>query len=410
MLTGRLVDPEGKAIVGAKLIFEASERRVGINYFLSGRSDLSTSRESAKTDARGIFRLPFSKTSLELKGLEDTGHWLEPNQWHSWGWRATWGPSPGSVPDAKPVFSWQDTDIGDVLAYPFLGEAELASVKESPANTTTLHDEETVDYDWTTGAFAPPGAKGPRLSIALRLFQERGFPPQVRVTFRGVQAELWAGDNELPYAPADHYERGLMCFATATAPKPVNFFLYLRASAPTRYARIAVTYDWRKHQLTCAARHNTTGARLISSPRFVPASPYAALGIVRNIRVEWWVELDLSMTGQGRYVNPVPLFDADRAVAAFREHSASFKSSQPVPNTPRSALEHLARNPTVPVPVLQALQEKHWGLVERHLCGNPAMPTALLQAIASTNRIEVGRAIEKNLNQTEDRRRFLRGD
>ncbi len=116
------------------------------------------------------------------------------------------------------------------------------------------------------------------------------------------------------------------------------------------------------------------------------------------------------MARQGGYVNPIPLFDADHAEAAFREHSASFKSSQPEPNTSHSALKHLARNPTVPVPVLQALQEKHWWLVKRQLCDNPTMPTNLLHAIASTNRSDVGHSIDKNLNQAEGRRRFFRGD
>lgn len=189
-LAGRLVDVEGKPIAGAKLTFEASEYRIVLPGVVYGPTYRSESTVSAKTDVLGVFRLPFSKEHLRLLSLENTGHWLEPNQGLASTWRAVRVLAPGSVSGPGQVFHGTETDIGDVLAYPFPGSDELAHVKETPAVTTVIHDEQTINHDWKAGAFDPPNVTGPRLSIALRLFQEPGAPAQVRLTFRGVQAEL----------------------------------------------------------------------------------------------------------------------------------------------------------------------------------------------------------------------------
>lgn len=408
-LAGRLVDVEGKPIAGAKLVFEASEMRWYVP-IPEGPAYTAKEKVSAKTDALGIFRLPFSKEHLRLLSLENTGHWLEPNQGLASSWRAVWAPAPGPIPGGRQMLHGKETDIGDVLAYPFPGSDELAHAKETPAVTTVIHDEQTVNYDWKAGAFDAPNATGPRLSIALRLFQEPGVPAQARLTVKGFQAELWAGDNELPYAPADHYERGLMLFAPPATARPVKFFLYLRTRDPVRFARVAVGYDWRKHQLTCAARHNPTDSRLLASPGYLPAPPLVSLGIMRNVRAEWWAGLEHLMPGQGRPADYFVLFDAGRDEAAFRRHAAMIQPRQSVPYLTRSAMEHLARNPTMPASVLEAMLHKHLQVVGTRLSSNPSMPTNLLHAIISTNQHSLYYTAEKNLKQTEARRRFLRGD
>ncbi len=408
-LVGRLVDVEDKPIAGAKLVFEASEMRWLVP-IPEGPTYTSRDKVSAKTDAFGVFRLPFSKEHLRLMSMENTGHWLEPNQGLASSWRGEWSPAPGSTPGGRQVLHGKETDIGNVLAYPFPSPAELAQVKETPAISTTIHDEQTVEYRWTAGAFDLPGGDGPRLSISLRLFQEPGFPAQVRLTFRGIQAELWAGDNELPYAPAEHYERGLMLFAPPATARPVSFFLYLRSHDPVRFARVAVSYDWRKHQLTCAARHNPTGSRLMASPGYLPAPRQVSLGNVRNVRAEWWAGLEHLMPGQTRPAEYFVLFDAGRAEAAFQRHAATIQPRQSVSYLTRSALEHLARNPTTQPSVLEAMLREQLPLVGTRLTSNPSMPTNLLHAIMSTNQHSLYNTADKNLKQAEARRRFLRGD
>lgn len=408
-LTGRLVDVEGKPITGAKLVFEASEMRWLVP-IPEGPTYTARDKVSAKTDTNGTFRLPFSKEHLRLLSLENTGHWLEPNQGLASTWRAVHKLAPGSVSGPGQVFHGVETDIGEVMAYPFPSSEELASAKETAVVVTNLHDEQMVFYDWRAGAFDSKRGTGPQLSIALRLFQEPGFPLKARLTFRGVHAEFWAGDNELPYAPADHYERGLMLFAPPKTARPVSFFLYLRSQDPERFARVAVSYDWRKHELTCAAHHNLSGSRLIASPRFVPAAPYPSLGMVRNVQTEWWAGLEHLMPGQARPADCLVLFDAGRDAAAFRRHAAMIQPRQSVPGLTRSAMEHLARNPTVPPTVLEAMLREHLQLVGTRLSSNPSMPTNLLHAIMSTNQHSLYYTAERNLKLPESQRRFLRGD
>jgi hypothetical protein len=408
-LAGHLVDVEGKPIAGAKLVFEASEMRWVVP-IPEGPTYTAKDKVSATTDASGVFRIPFSKEHLRLLSLENTGHWLEPNQGLASNWRAVRVLAPGSVSGPGQVFQGAETDIGDLMAYPFPGSDELAQVKETLAVTAVIHDELPATYDWIAGALDLPAPDGPRLSVALRLFQEPGVPTHARLTFKGVHAELWAGDNELPYAPPDHYERGLMLFASPFYARPVNFFLYLRTLQPVRFARVAVRYDWKKHELTFSSWHNVSGSRLIASPRYVPAPPERSLGIVGNVRTEWWAGLEHLMPGQGRSADHFVLFDAGRAEAAFRRHAALLQPRQPVPYLTQTAMEHLARNPTVPASVLEAMLLKHLQLVGTRLSSNPSMPTNLLQAIMSTNQHSLYYSAEKNLKQPEARRRFLRGD
>jgi len=409
-LKGRLVDVEGKPIAGAKLVFDAWEHRLLVPIAPYGPGYRSETTEKAKTDANGVFRASFSRDTLKLVALEKQGFWLEPNQGLQSSWRGSWMSVPGTAVGSEPRYLGVETDIGDVLAYPFVGATELAHVKETPAVTAVIHDEQTVRYDWTAGVFDPTDASRPHLSIALRVLQEPGLPAQVRLTFKGVQAELWAADNELPFAPADHYERGLMLFATPHNARPLNFFLYLRTHAPVRFARLVVNYDWRKHELTFTSRHNTSGSRLIDSPRFVPTPAGASLGMVRNVRTDWWAELEHLMPGHVRSADYSVLFDVGRAEAAFRRHAAMIQPRQSIPSLTGPALEHLARNPTTPSATLETLWQQHANLTLRQLVRNPATPTNLLHTILSTNRESLGLAAEKNLKQPDVRRRFLRGD
>ena len=86
------------------------------------------------------------------------------------------------------------------------------------------------------------------------------------------------------------------------------------------------------------------------------------------------------------------------------------QTRQSVPNLTRSAMEHLARNPTVPPPVLEALLRDHLQLVGTRLSSNPSMPSNLLHAIMSTNQHSLYYTAERSLKLPESQRRFLRGD
>lgn len=83
---------------------------------------------------------------------------------------------------------------------------------------------------------------------------------------------------------------------------------------------------------------------------------------------------------------------------------------QSVPYLTRSAMEHLARNPTMPASVLEAMLQKHLQVVGTRLSSNPSMPANLLHAIMSTNQHSLYYTAEKHRKQPEARRRFLRGD
>ena len=395
-LTGTLVDQDSKPIAGVRLLFLAEEERTIIPFLFAPPTHVSRANVKATTDKDGVFRAEFARSRMNLVGLEKSAYWIEPNQ----GFPNGWHPNPNYG---------NDRAIGEILAYHFPTDAELSVVKESAPVSHPLTGEQVLYYDWETNTLGPSAGTGPRLSFALRMFQESGFPLRARLTIRAVDAGLWAGGNELPYAPMDHYERGLMLFASPAYPLPVSSFLYVRTTTvPERYARIVVTYDWRRKVLTCSARYNPTGSRLLAAPRYVPEPPLGWLAPVINVRAEWWVGMERSYS---RPTNCFAIFDPERAEATLRRLKLGPRSWQSFPlSTEQRALLELAGNPTCPPAVLEAIEQEHFRGVNRYLVANPAVPTNLLHTVVSTNREILKKIATDNLKLSPAHRQFLKGD